>query len=95
MQRLLPTALRGEFPVLAVPDGFDGRRGGGVLDRFERFYGADRRREEPSEGDSPMEGGGMDERRDEGLDVVHSGKVTIETLRRFQEIVAEIGRAHV
>jgi uncharacterized protein (DUF1501 family) len=90
MQRLLPTALRGDFPVLAVPDGFDGRRGGGILDRFEKFYGADRRRPEPEEEgeDAPMERGGMGRREEEGLDVVHSGKVTIETLRRFQEIVA-------
>lgn len=91
MQRLLPTALRGDFPILAVPDNFQSSRTGGILDYFEKFYGADGKKGGDDEGgDTPMDGdsgGRMDEERPRGADVVESGKVTIETLRRFKEIV--------
>ena len=93
MQGLLPTALRGEFPVLAVPDNFESRRSDRVLDHFEKFYGADgkRRRDEEEDGESGEMGGSMDREPEEGIDVVQSGKVTIETLRRFKEIVTRAG----
>lgn len=90
MQRLLPTALRGTFPVLAVPDNFENQRSSKVLDYFEKFYGADGRKTQgDDEGGGEMGGDDMDRdsERDEGVDVRESGKVTIETLRRFREIV--------
>ena len=91
MQRLLPTSLRGDFPILAVPDDFQSPRTGGILDYFEKFYGADGEGRDDDE-ETPMDGDSdprMDEERSEGADVVESGKVTIETLRRFKEIVGE------
>ncbi len=91
MQRLLPTALRGDFPVLAVPDEFDSKHASSVLDRFEKFYGAGGKPKKPESEDSKGEGGSsMGGEREESaeLDVVGSGKVTIETLRRFREIVS-------
>lgn len=92
MQRLLPTSLRGEFPVLAVPDEYQAKRSNDVLDYFEKFYGADgKKKEEGSgEGEDGEMGGDMDRRREpnEGVDVVESGKVTIETLRRYRDIVS-------
>ena len=89
MQRLLPIALRGRFPVLAVPDEFDKQRSSDVLDYFERFYGADDKGESSDEDRQGQ--GEMDRRREKEaeLDVVQSGKVTIETLRRFREIIAK------
>jgi uncharacterized protein (DUF1501 family) len=87
MQRLLPTALRGEFPVLAVPDNFEDRRSGKVLDYFEKFYGAEGRTGEEGDDGEGDDGMGMERERDEGVDVRQSGKVTIETLRRFSEII--------
>ena len=92
MQQLLPTSLRGEFPILAVPDDFQSPRTGGILDYFEKFYGADGKKGagDDEEGEVPMDdesGGRMGEERPQGSDVVESGKVTIETLRRFKEIV--------
>jgi uncharacterized protein (DUF1501 family) len=82
MQRLLPTSLRGAFPVLAVPDNVDDPRASQVLEHFEKFYGADGKGQEGGEMDSERE-------REQGVDVVNSGKVTIETLRRFREIVSK------
>ncbi|MFQ5748944.1 MAG: DUF1501 domain-containing protein, partial [Planctomycetota bacterium] len=38
MQGLLPRSLRGPYPVLAVPQHLDRRRGVTTLDRFEDFY---------------------------------------------------------
>ena len=73
IQGLLPRSLRGEFPVLAMPSNFGGRKDTDTLDAFEKFYGA----------------GGMGERPDEGDDILASGTVTIETLRRFQEILTQ------
>jgi len=84
MQRLLPTSLRGSYPVLAVPDAFIDKRSKEVLGLFDEFYGADGMEDE-REGDGSMEG----EREDGGdVDVVESGRVTIETLRRYREIVS-------
>ena len=73
MQGLLPRSLRGTFPVLAVPPGFGGRGETNALDKFEDFYGS---------GDT------MAPRDDEEADpVMQSGRVTIDTLRRFHEIL--------
>jgi uncharacterized protein (DUF1501 family) len=86
MQRLLPTSVRGEYPVLAVPDGFGSKRASSVLDRFGKFYGADDEPEE-SEGD-PME----DRPKEKGdVDVLKSGRITVKSLRRFREIVSSRG----
>jgi uncharacterized protein (DUF1501 family) len=81
LQQLLPRSLRGQYPVLAVPSNSGKRRAGKTLDRFEDFYG-----------DGTMLEGGdsmMGPREDDAAGVVNSGRVTIETLRRFQQIVAE------
>jgi uncharacterized protein (DUF1501 family) len=81
MQRLLPIAVRGSYPVLAVPDDFASRRATSVLDRFGKFYGADGEMQNDGEMDSRPE-------PTEGVDVLGSGKNTIESLRRFREIVS-------
>ncbi|MFT7517017.1 MAG: hypothetical protein ACI84O_000805 [Myxococcota bacterium] len=79
-QELLPRSLRGEFPVLAVPGGSTKKKAGKNLDAFERFYG------DPG---GMLDGGAMSDgaREKDAAGVVESGRVTIETLRRFQEIV--------
>ena len=84
MQDLLPRSLRGQCKVLAVPSNLDRKRGGQTLDRFEAFYG---------DGSDMMEGGAdMQGRRDDDeTGVVESGRMTIETLRRFQEIIGDSG----
>ncbi|MFK5955144.1 MAG: DUF1501 domain-containing protein [Planctomycetota bacterium] len=81
MQELLPRSLRGSYPVLAVPTSLGRRKTGKTLDRFERFYG---------DSGGMLEGGSsMDGRREEDpAGVVASGRITIETLRRFGEIIA-------
>ena len=81
MQRLLPIAVRGSYPVLAVPDDFASRRATSVLNRFGKFYGADGEMQNDGEMDSRPE-------PTEGVDVLESGKNTIESLRRFREIVS-------
>ena len=73
LQTLLPRSLRGDYAALAVAPSRDQRAGEATLDEFEGLYG---------------KGGEMEERRDEELDVVSSGRTTIHTLRRFNEIVA-------
>lgn len=80
MQDLLPRSMRGRYPVLAVPSDLDRNQGEKTLDAFEEFYG---------DGSGLMEGGAemMGERPDDGAGVVDSGRMTIETLRRFTEIV--------
>ncbi len=81
LQELLPRSLRGEYPVLAVPSGLDRKKGSSTLDRFEEFYG-----------DGMPAGGEMEGERTEDNDpagIVRSGRVTIETLRRYQEIVTK------
>ncbi len=81
MQELLPRSLRGEYPVLAVPTSMEKRKGSRTLEKFESLFG---------EGASD-EGGEslMGKRKDDGTGVVLSGQVTIETLRRFQDILAK------
>ncbi|MDP7061453.1 MAG: DUF1501 domain-containing protein, partial [Planctomycetota bacterium] len=80
MQELLPRSLRGGYPVLAVPSSLTKKKSSRNLDAFERFYG---------EG-GMLEGGEMmsGEREDDAAGVVKSGRITIETLRRLQAIVA-------
>ncbi len=84
MQELLPRSLRGDFPVLAVPSGMDKKKGSKTLSRFEEFYGAGGMAAAPGAMD-----GEMGAREEDPSGVVHSGKVTIETLRRYQEIIAK------
>ena len=78
MQELLPRSLRGKYPVLAVPTSLGRRKTDKTLDRFEQFYG---------DADPMMEGGMGGRREDDAAGVVESGRITIETLRRFGEIV--------
>lgn len=82
MQELLPRSLRGQYPVLAVPRSTESKRTDKTLDDFEKFYG---------DGMDVMEGGDdmMGRREEDAAGVVESGRVTIETLRRFKEIVAK------
>ncbi|MBT5119759.1 MAG: DUF1501 domain-containing protein, partial [Planctomycetes bacterium] len=81
MQELLPRSLRGEYPVLAVPTSMEKKKGTSTLDKFDSLFG---------EGAVSEGGGGlMGLRQDDGTGVVLSGQVTIETLRRFQEILSK------
>jgi len=81
MQELLPRSLRGLYPVLAVPRSMNSEKGDRTLDTFEKFYG---------DGSDIMEGGSemMGRREEDAAGVVESGRITIETLRRFREIVS-------
>ena len=80
MQELLPRSLRGTYPVLAVPTSLGRRKTGRTLDRFEQFYG---------DGGGMLEGGSAmsGQREADPSGVVQSGRITIETLRRFGEII--------
>lgn len=80
MMGLLPRSLRGEQAVLAVPESVETKKSSDALDRFEKLYGA----ESEHEGED-----GMQPREEDAGEVIVSGKVTIETLRRFREIIAE------
>ncbi len=84
MQDLLPRSLRGDYPVLAVPTNLDRKSSGKTLDKFEDFYG---------DGSDMLEGGEdmQGRREDDDTGVVESGRMTIETLRRFQQIVGDSG----
>jgi uncharacterized protein (DUF1501 family) len=78
MQPLLPRSLRGEFPVLAVPQ-VRPKDSQGVIDVFDEVYEAESRPAGPMEG---MRDG--EERGREGA--VAIGRNTIDTLRRFWDI---------
>lgn len=80
MQELLPRSLRGSYPVLAVPTSLGRRKASKTLDRFEQFYGDSG---EMMEGGASMSG----QREEDSAGVVQSGRITIQTLRRFGEIV--------
>ena len=84
MQSLLPRALRGNYPVLAVPDLGRGR-GGNILDEFHKLYGED--------GMGGMEKPVMTRRKGDELSqqdaVKQAGRVTIRALRRYQKVVTE------
>lgn len=73
LQGLLPRALRGEYPALAVPPGLDREQSEATLGEFEELYG----------GSAGMEPGAA-----AGSEVLDSGRATIETLRRFHAILA-------
>jgi uncharacterized protein (DUF1501 family) len=78
MQGRLPRSLRGQYPVLAVPDNITFRRAGeDVLDLFDDLYKAP-----PSMGGP----GEMGTRPDED-ELTQNGRTTIETLRKLEEIV--------
>lgn len=83
IKETLPRSLRGDFPALAVPATLDQKKGLDTLGRFEEFYG---------DAGAANAGGGenaMDEREPAaGDEVVESGRMTIDTLRRFAEITA-------
>jgi len=74
-QTLLPRSLRGEAPALAVAPGQWRSTSDATLGEFEELY---------------QQGGGMERRADEP-DVVDTGHATIETLRRFNEILQDVG----
>lgn len=82
IQELLPRSLRGTYPVLAVPGNATNKKSSENLDIFERFYG---------DSGGMLEGGEMTnrDRENDAAGVVESGRMTIETLRRFQEIVGK------
>lgn len=99
MQGLLPRSLRGTFPVLAVPER-QARRAGQYLDLFDELYGEDATKDDAEMGDdqkspqkSPKQSpkgrakNGKEMTRRHEDPVVSSGRATIETLRRYQEIV--------
>jgi len=79
LQGLLPRALRGRYPVLAVPDKrvLDDDE---VLDLFEPLY--------EDEGEQDSLAGEMSRRADESDAVLQTGRDTVSTLRRFREIVS-------
>ena len=77
LQPLLPRSLRGEAPALAVAPEPERAPDEGTLGEFEDLYG----------------GGAMEERREGEPDVIASGRVTIETLRRYRAIVEGAGDA--
>lgn len=76
MQNLLPRALRGACPALAVPDGRI-LQSEDVLDTFESLYA-----ESGPESPAPK----MDARREEDV-VLSVGRQTLETLRRYKEAI--------
>ncbi len=99
MQGLLPRSLRGKYPVLAVPER-GARQSGRFLDLFDDLYNKDVD-DAPGEGMIPVRDGkkqkksgkkgeGMSLRRDDP--VVQTGRNTIRTLRRYQEIVGQGGQ---
>lgn len=80
IQGRLPRSLRGDYPVLAVPNRvMAGMRGGGtdVLDLFEDLYA------QPPSMDKP---GAMGERADED-ELTQNGRTTIATIRKLEEIL--------
>lgn len=88
MQGLLPRALRGAFPAVAVPD-----RGllddEAILDVFEDVYGATGRgAPRPAAPAAPAMGGDAMPARPDDDAVLATGKATIETLRRLRRILA-------
>lgn len=72
MQGLLPRSLRGDFPVLAVPDK-KVLKDGELLELFDDLYGEDAEQMEKREEDS----------------VRDTGRETVETLKRYREIMAK------
>ncbi len=73
MQELLPRSLRGSEPVLAAPENLEQLND--VLDVFEGFY---------TDGSKPTHGGSF---KTEPDPVLASGRDTIDSLRRLQQIL--------
>jgi uncharacterized protein (DUF1501 family) len=81
LQRLLPRALRGEYPVLAVPPG----GGPGEPEHaFEDLYEAS-----PGQMDGSQDGAPDAAPDDHREGVVHTGQSTIQQLRRYEELIAK------
>lgn len=77
MQGLLPRSLRGDFPVLAVPDK-KVLKDGELLELFDDLYG-----------DEPKAAAGKPEGAATGEDGVRrTGQETVETLKRYREVIA-------
>lgn len=79
MQGLLPRSLRGQQPVLAVPQ-LRRNDSEGLLDLFDDVY----RSGEMMEGGEVMDGSGAARGREEAVAV---GRHTIETLRHFWDVI--------
>jgi uncharacterized protein (DUF1501 family) len=82
MQGRLPRSLRGKYPVLAVPDRLDfgGRRGDDtdILELFDDLYKAPPSMEKP----------GMAGERTDADELTKTGRTTIDTLRKLEEIIS-------
>jgi uncharacterized protein (DUF1501 family) len=72
LQNLLPRALRGDYPALALPPGLGRKLDAETLAEFEDLYG---------------DAGSMETGPEEAGEVLASGRATIGTLRRLQEIL--------
>jgi uncharacterized protein (DUF1501 family) len=79
MQGLLPRSLRGQQPVLAVPQ-LRKNDSEGLLDLFDDVY----KNDEMMEGGEPMDASGATRGREEA---VAAGRHTIETLRHFWDVI--------
>ncbi|MCC6465056.1 MAG: DUF1501 domain-containing protein [Planctomycetes bacterium] len=90
MQGLLPRALRGDYAVLAVPDE-KVLREKELLEVFEDHYGEKKesgKKEEPTKDEPKKEEGKMEgERPDDAVE--QTGRDTVRTLKRYQEILAK------
>ena len=85
MQGLLPRSVRGDHPVLAVPQVRGRRRrrqGDDLLDLFDRLYEKSRSTTDPNK-----KATSMSEREPDR--VVAAGRATIKALRRYQEVMSE------
>jgi len=85
MQGLLPRSLRGRYPVLAVPESVNQKKGDEVLEMFKDLYGCQK-----TGGRAKMGGAGdmASGRRAEDA-VVATGRNTIQTLEKFKAIIRE------
>ena len=84
MQGLLPKALRGDYPVLAVPD--TTRRGGG-LDTIESLYTEGMA--EDVQGETTPRPGQRRSRHERPDPVLAAGRTTITALRRLEEVMKQ------
>lgn len=81
MQTLLPRALRGDFPVLAVPDD-KVLNDPDLIEVFKKVYEEEAKKEKNGE----MKDGTQDERRDDDA-VKGTGQDTIKILQRYVNII--------
>lgn len=82
-QPLLPRSLRGQFPVLAVPED----RAMQAMDEFEGQYGKGKKKDDGMEG-------GMEKRSEDPADrILGAGQETIRKLRFLQDILSKAGGA--